>query len=172
MKGNEEHSFTTTYFNAETEVFPYPDKTFQTIICCEMLEHFSRDPMHLFWESNRVLADDGLLFLTTPNITSVRAIEGLLTGYPPYLWMKYNLKDAAEQHYHEHTPETVKTFLEASGFAVVELETEDVWAKSNPATLELLKELQFSAELRGDNIFVVGRKVSQPKERYPASLYV
>ena len=172
FKGNEEHSFTTTFFNAETEAFPYPDKTFQTIICCEMLEHFSRDPMHLFWEANRVLADDGLLFLTTPNITSVRAIEGLLTGYPPYLWMKYNLKDAAEQHYHEHTPETVKTFLAAAGFAVVELETEDVWAKSNPATLELLKELQFSAELRGDNIFVVGRKLSQPKERYPSSLYV
>ena len=172
FKGNEEHSFSITFFNAETEKFPYPDKTFQTIICCEMLEHFSRDPMHLFWEANRVLADDGLLFLTTPNITSIRAIEGLLTGYPPYLWMKYNLKDAAEQHYHEHTPETVKTFLEAAGFAVVELETEDVWAKSNPATLELLKELQFSAELRGDNIFVVGRKVSQPKERYPVSLYV
>ncbi len=172
LKGNEEHSFTTTFFNAETEAFPYPDQHFQTVICCEMLEHFSRDPMHLFWEANRVLAEDGLLFLTTPNITSVRAIEGLLTGYPPYLWMKYNLKDAAEQHYHEHTPETVKTFLEASGFAVVELETEDVWAKSNPATLELLKELQFSAELRGDNIFVVGRKVSQPKERYPVSLYV
>ncbi len=172
IKGSEEQSFPLTFFNAETETFPYPDKTFQTIICCEMLEHFSRDPMHLFWEANRVLADDGLLFLTTPNITSVRAIEGLLTGYPPYLWMKYNLKDAAEQHYHEHTPETVKTFLEAAGFSIVELETEDVWAKSNPATIELLKELQFSAELRGDNIFVVGRKVSAPKERYPASLYV
>ncbi len=171
-QGNEEHSFTTTFFNAETETFPYPDQHFQTVICCEMLEHFSRDPMHLFWECNRVLADDGLLFLTTPNITSIRAIEGLLTGYPPYLWMKYNLKDAAEQHYHEHTPETVKTFLEASGFSVVELETEDVWAKSNPATLELLKELQFSPDLRGDNIFVIARKTSLPKERYPASLYV
>lgn len=172
ITGTEVHQFETQLFNVETDRFPYQDYSFQVVLCCEMLEHLSHDPMHMFWEINRVLERDGLLLVTTPNITSVRSIEGVLTGYPPYLWMKYNLQDSAQQHYHEHTPETVKTFLTAAGFSIVEMETEDVWAKSNPATLELLKQLMFSPDLRGDNIFVLARKTGNPIERFPEALYV
>ncbi len=172
ISGKESHTYETQLFNAEHDKFPYADNTFQAVLCCEMLEHLSRDPMHLFWECNRVMEMDGLLLVTTPNITSVRSIEGLLTGYPPYLWMKYNTQDTAQQHYHEHTPETVKTLLNAAGFTMVELATEDVWAKSNPATLKLLQKLMFSPDLRGDNIFALARKTSAPKDRYPESLYI
>lgn len=172
LVGKESHKYETQLFDVEVDPFPYKDGEFQVVLCCEMLEHLSRDPMHLFFEANRILEDGGLLLVTTPNITSIRSIEGVLTGYPPYLWLKYNLNDKAQQHYHEHTPETVRVMLEAAGFLVDELETEDVWAKSNPATIELLKQLKFSTDLRGDNIFALARKAGPPKERYPDSLYV
>lgn len=64
------------------------------------------------------------------------------------------------------------TLSDFTGFTVEEMETEDVWAKSNPATIQLLQQLQFSADLRGDNIFVLARKTSPPIDRYPESLYV
>ena len=60
----------------------------------------------------------------------------------------------------------------AAGFTVVELETEDVWMRSNPAIIELLKEVNLPTENRGDNIFALARKTGAPVERYPKELYV
>jgi hypothetical protein len=62
--------------------------------------------------------------------------------------------------------------LAAAGFTVVELETEDVWLRSNPAIIELLKEINLTTENRGDNLFALARKTSAPVERYPKELYV
>jgi 23S rRNA pseudouridine1911/1915/1917 synthase len=55
--------------------------------------------------------------------------------------------------------------LAAAGFTVVKLETEDVWLRSNPAIIELLKEVNLSTDNRGDNIFALARKTSAPIER-------
>jgi SAM-dependent methyltransferase/DNA anti-recombination protein RmuC len=170
--GGETLHFELRNFDAEREPFPYPDKHFQLVLCCEMLEHLSHDPMHTLWEANRVLEDGGYLLVTTPNITSARAIEGLLTGYAPYLMSQYNVEYPPGQHHREYAPREIRLALEAAGFAVLELETEDVWLRSNPAILELLESLQMSTAERGDNIFALGRKTSAPVERYPKELYV
>ena len=61
-------------FNVETDHFPYPDNHFRVVLCCELLEHLQRDPLHMLWECNRVLMDDGFLLLTTPNIASAAAL--------------------------------------------------------------------------------------------------
>ncbi|MEP7272705.1 MAG: methyltransferase domain-containing protein, partial [Acidobacteriota bacterium] len=151
--------------------FPYPDGFFRSVICGELIEHLQRDPLHMLWEINRVLADNGYLLLTTPNIASARAIEGLLVGCTPYLFPQYNLLEVVDQHNREYAPYEIGVALAAAGFSVVALETEDVWLRSNPAILELLREIQISAELRGDNIFALARKVSPPIERHPAELY-
>ena len=45
-------------------------------------------------------------------------------------------------------------------------------SKSNPAILNLIRQLKFSDELRGDDIFALARKTSAPLERYPGFLYV
>jgi len=72
-----------------------------------------------------------------------------------------------------NTPLTgVGVALAAAGFTVVELETEDLWMRSNPAIIELLKEVNLSTENRGDNIFALARKSGAPIERYPKELYV
>jgi SAM-dependent methyltransferase/DNA anti-recombination protein RmuC len=170
--GGETLHFELRNFDAEREPFPYPDKHFQLVLCCEMLEHLSHDPMHTLWEANRVLEDGGYLLVTTPNITSARAIEGLLTGYAPYLMSQYNVEYPPGQHHREYAPREIRLALEAAGFTVLELETEDVWLRSNPAILELLESLQMSTAERGDNIFALGRKTSAPVERYPKELYV
>jgi|SRR5262245_12259219 len=170
--GAETHTFELRNFNVERDTFPWPDNHFRVALCCEILEHLQSDPMHMLWEINRTLEPDGFLLLTTPNIVSARSIEGLLVGCAPYLLAQYNRKTPIDQHNREYAPYEVGVALAAAGFTVMELETEDVWMRSNPAIIELLKEVNLPTENRGDNIFALARKTSAPIERYPKELYV
>jgi SAM-dependent methyltransferase len=172
VDGKDRYNFELRNFNVECDVFPYPDGYFRTVLCCELIEHLQHDPMHMLWECNRVLEPGGFLLLTTPNIASCRAIEGLLVGCTPYLFPQYNLTDVVDQHNREYAPYEVGVALAAAGFKMVELETEDVWLRSNPAILDLLKQVQISTDLRGDNIFALARKDGPPLERHPKELYV
>lgn len=171
-RGDETHTFELRNFNVESDRFPYDDGSFRIVLCCELIEHLRRDPMHMLWECNRVLQDGGYLLLTTPNIASARAIEGLLVGCAPYLLAQYNRTEIADQHNREYAPYEIGVALAAAGFSVVMLETEDVWLRTNPAIIELLRQVQISTELRGDNIFALARKTSAPVERYPKELYI
>lgn len=172
QNGPDKYTFELRNFNVESDQFPYPDSHFRVVLCCELIEHLQRDPMHMLWECNRVLQPDGFLLLTTPNIASARAIEGLLVGCSPYLLSQYNLKTPVDQHNREYAPYEIGLALAAAGFTVVELETEDVWLRSNPAILELLRKVDITTALRGDNIFALARKTSAPIERYPKELYI
>lgn len=171
INGGETHTFELRNFNVEADRFPYPDSFFRVVLCCELIEHLRRDPMHMLWECNRVLQPEGYLLLTTPNIASARAIEGLLVGCAPYLLAQYNIHETADQHNREYAPYEVGVALAAAGFHVVVLETADVWMRSNPAILELLRQVEITTELRGDNIFALAQKVSPPVERFPKELY-
>lgn len=168
----ETHTFELRNFNVERDPFPYPDNHFRVALCCELIEHLQSDPMHMLWECNRVLEDGGWLLLTTPNIASCRAIEGLLVGCAPYLLAQYNVRETVDQHNREYAPYEIGVALAAAGFEVVELETEDVWSRSNPAILDLLRQVHIGTELRGDNIFALAKKTSTPVERYPKELYI
>ena len=56
-------------FDAEKDRFPYEDAYFDTVLCCELIEHLPNDPMYMMAEINRILKPGGHLVLTTPNIT-------------------------------------------------------------------------------------------------------
>ncbi len=170
--GNDQLTIRIHNFNVEQDPFPFADRTFRVVLCGELIEHLQRDPMHMLWECNRVLEEDGYLLLTTPNITSCRSIEGVLTGYSPYHFSQYNLDPPFDRHHREYAPAEVDAALRAAGFEVLQLETEDVWRRSNPHILRLLEEARLSTELRGDNIFALARKIGPPVERYPKALYV
>ncbi|HMY71766.1 MAG TPA: hypothetical protein PLQ88_08010, partial [Blastocatellia bacterium] len=89
-----------------------------------------------------------------------------------YLLSQYNVHQTVDQHNREYAPYEIGVALAAAGFTVVELETEDVWSRSNPAILDLLRQVHITTELRGDNIFALARKSGAPIERYPKELYI
>lgn len=66
------------------ERFPFKDKTFDYIVCNMVMEHI-QNPGRIIGEMKRVVKDNGLLFITIPNINSLPTkIYFLLTSQLPY----------------------------------------------------------------------------------------
>jgi glycosyltransferase involved in cell wall biosynthesis/SAM-dependent methyltransferase len=164
-------------FDAEKDPFPYGDGEFSTVLCCELLEHLTADPLHMLVEINRILKPGGHLVLTTPNLASLRALAGILQGFHPQLFSAYirprnGVVDA--RHAREYTPIELRRLLEDSGFEVTLIETGPFREEPKPefAWVEhLLTRYLLSTELRGEGIYAVGRKTGPVRERYPAWLY-
>jgi len=166
------------HFDAEKDVFPYPDGHFSTVLCCELIEHLFADPMHLMSEVNRVLKPAGHLVLTTPNIASLRGMGGILMGFHPGFFPAYirpaESGEVAARHNREYTPREIRMLFENSGFEVTRLETGEFRDLPHPEfgwVLNLLERYRLDTDLRGDGIYAVGRKTGPVKDRYPEWLY-
>jgi SAM-dependent methyltransferase len=167
----EEVAFPMQNVDVERDRLPYPDGYFDVALCCELIEHLTEDPMQMMVELNRVLKWGGLLILTTPNIASAFSISEALAGSSPYIYGSYNRKSRADRHSREYTPKDVRLVFEAAGFKVMKLFTENLWHKTDEGLLDWLDRTGVPRELRGDNIFAVGRKSSLKIERYPERIY-
>ena len=165
-------------FNAETDPYPYPDESFATVLCCELLEHLYDDPMHMMAEVNRILRPGGHLVLSTPNICSLRAVAAALLGYHPGLFHQYirpnEQGECAPRHSREYAPRDIQVLFEAAGLEVVNLHTDaykDNGTSEHDWVKHLLGRYELPSELRGEAIYAVGKKVGSVVERYPAGLY-
>jgi glycosyltransferase involved in cell wall biosynthesis/SAM-dependent methyltransferase len=166
-------------FDAEKDRFPYDDGYFSTVLCCELVEHLTEDPMHMMSEINRVLRPDGHLVLTTPNIGSLRAIAAILSGYhpaffPAYIRPRIAGEEPEARHNREYSAREIALLFYYAGFDMALLETgpfrdepkpEHEWVKN------LLARYELPEDLRGDGIYAVGRKNGPVRERYPEWLY-
>ena len=167
----EDFSFPMKNVDVERDRFPFPDDYFDVALCCELIEHLREDPMHMLLELNRVLKWGGRLILTTPNIVSAFSVQEALAGNTPLFYSLYNRQNPGDRHSREYTPTEARLALESAGFKVVRLFTENNWHKTDDGFLEWLDRTGVPRELRGDNIFAVGRKQSMQIDRYPQELY-
>ena len=165
-------------FDAERDPFPYPDGYFATVLCCELIEHLAEDPMHMMAEINRVLRTGGHLVLTTPNVTSLRAIAAILQGYHPGFYPAYLKPEARMErearHHREYAPREVARLLVDSGFEIVRLETGPYREAPRPELVwveHLLERYGLPKQWRGDAIYAVARKIGPVVKRYPEWLY-
>jgi len=165
-------------FDAEKDLFPYPSDYFNTVLCCELIEHLQRDPMWMMGEIHRVLKPGGVLLLTTPNVVSLRSVSGVLRGEHPGFYTAYPnpSRDLADnpKHAREYTPTEISQLFTAAGFVVDHIETgpygDAVLAGAEWAG-NLLTSLNQPLELRGDCIFALGRKGVLPRDFRPSWLY-
>ena len=167
------------HFDAERDVFPYAAESFDTVLCCELIEHLFTDPMHMMSEINRILKPGGHLLITTPNLGSLRAISAILLGYhpsffPAYIRPRREGEEAEARHNREYVPMEVQHLLTNSGFEVVRLETGEFLDEPHPEhgwIDHLLERYRMHRTLRGDGIYALGRKIGPVRERWPAWLY-
>ncbi len=166
-------------FDAEKDPFPYPDRHFATVLCCELLEHLPSDPMHMMCEINRILQEGGRLVLTTPNIGSLRAISAILQGYhpgffPAYIRPREDKEEVEARHNREYTPKEIHMLLYEAGFAVERLETGPFRDAPKPELIwvdNLMARHKLPRDLRDDGIYAVGVKTGPVRHRWPDWLY-
>ncbi len=167
----EEMSWLMHNVDVERQRLPFPDAHFDVALCCELIEHLIADPMHMLIELNRVLKWGGRLILTTPNIASAFSLGKALSGNSPYVYGEYNPKSPGDRHSREYAPNEIRVALNAAGFKVTGLFTKDLWSRTDESFLRWLDQTGVPRDLRGDNIFAIGRKLSTCFDRYPDGLY-
>lgn len=106
----------------ERAPLPTPSQTINVISAFEILEHFKFGPQNFVMECNRVLADDGLLIISTPNITSAHAISLAMQGESPYESRIYHRKiDFGRVHPLEYDYAQIHSLFTDNGFEIVSL---------------------------------------------------
>jgi ubiquinone/menaquinone biosynthesis C-methylase UbiE len=171
FKSEDVYIFCPVYrLDLETEPLPTPDETFDVVLCCEVIEHLEVDPMFMLSEINRVLKPDGLLILTTPNITSTRGLYKMLRSLEPYFYMQYRHKPALYRHNYEYSVTTMKQVLKEAGFSG-RVWSEDTFEDPLMEDIEKLRKIGYALPYIGDNIFAVVRKIGPVRNRHPQSIY-
>lgn len=166
-------------FDAERDRFPYCDDHFDTVLCCELIEHLPSDPMHMMSEISRILRVGGHLVLTTPNACSARAIAAILQGYHPGFFPAYirpsdNGGETEARHAREYAPREIGRLFHDAGIELTLLETGEFRDEPHPEhewVRHLLTQYELDDKLRGDGIYAVGVKRGPVRERFPAWLY-
>jgi SAM-dependent methyltransferase len=108
----------------ETERLPFPDNTFDEVLLNEVFEHLRIDPIHTVEEIRRVLRPNGRLWLSTPNLRSLKGIVNFLykseawsvVGEGVYAQYKQLRDSGCMGHVREYTAKEVTDFLGHTGF--------------------------------------------------------
>jgi glycosyltransferase involved in cell wall biosynthesis/SAM-dependent methyltransferase len=174
-RDGEEFACTIDMFNCELDRYPYPNESFDTVICCELLEHLAKDPMHMMSEIHRVLKPNGILVLTTPNAVSIRALHAMVIGIHPNLFSKYVMPTLLPEtkHVREYTPKELLRLFADSGFSIQFIDTTSYGERAGiykwiTRAIQTVKPL---TRLREDCVYIVGQKTSPVGTRYPSWLY-
>ncbi|MBP7216186.1 MAG: class I SAM-dependent methyltransferase [Candidatus Omnitrophica bacterium] len=143
------------YCDLDKEPLPYPDHSFDTVFCVEVVEHLE-NPRHCCREISRVLKDAGTVFLTTPNILSLRSrLSFLLRGYSSY-FMKYpNGKDSP--HITMLTRFDLERIFKETGFSIQTIRYQEGAMPKSRVTWQRIAPF-LRGELFSDTIIIVAKK--------------
>jgi ubiquinone/menaquinone biosynthesis C-methylase UbiE len=155
----------------ETQHLPVEDETFDYVLCCEVIEHMELDPMFMMSEINRVLKPQGILIMTTPNITSSRAMWKMLRGMEPYFYMQYRRTPKLYRHNYEYSVPGLRSVVKAAGFSSSLVWSEDSFEDPVTEDVGKLRSIGYPMVDIGDNIFAVVKKIQGVINRHPTVIY-
>ena len=135
------------------ERLPFNDGQFDFIIFTEVLEHLrdvEETPRHE-WHYTGMLAClrelrriGKRIFLTTPNVCSIRCIERQLDEQHPFEYKK---------HVRELSPTCVKNLLKESGWKLESIRTSNIWGGGCRRLTTILRSQMTNFSLHGDCIY-------------------
>jgi 2-polyprenyl-3-methyl-5-hydroxy-6-metoxy-1,4-benzoquinol methylase len=101
------------YVKTDVQTLPFKNAGFDSVVALEIIEHVE-NAIQLLREINRVLKNEGILVLSTPNIAHLgNRLRGLFG-------IDSIKKPENPYHKHEYTYEGIAELLESTGFAVEE----------------------------------------------------
>jgi len=107
-----------TYIRADAQAFPFEDMSFDVVVALEIIEHVNSG-IYLLREIYRVLKNEGVLILSTPNVAHLRnRLECAL--FKKNLIAEKSKNPKNPYHKHEYTPEELARLLESTGFTIEE----------------------------------------------------
>ena len=154
----------------EQQALPIESESFDYVLCCEVIEHMELDPMFMMAEINRILKPQGTLIVTTPNITSSRALWKMLRGMEPHFYMQYRKTPSYHRHNYEYSVPGLRSVMKAAGFGG-SVWSEDSFEDPVIEDLTRLREIGYPLVDIGDNIFAVVKKHRDVINRYPSVIY-
>ncbi|MEM1248293.1 MAG: methyltransferase domain-containing protein [Acidobacteriota bacterium] len=112
----------------EREPLPFEDSSLELVVFNELFEHLRVDLIFTLSEVLRILCDDGVLLLSTPNLRSLRGLRNLLTRGEAHavsggVYEQYEkLRTLGHMgHVREYTTVELASFLGRIGFEVREV---------------------------------------------------
>ena len=136
--------------NVEIDPLPHAEGTFDAVVCCQALEHFSHSHLPAVREMRRVLRAGGLVEIDVPNVASFRNRSRLLRGKNitydyrehylharPLLYKGHSFYPL--RHNREFTREELALLLAEAGFG--EIEVRFLKSRRHRTGLERVKNL-------------------------------
>lgn len=161
----EEQDFGVRSYNVEIDCFPYPDNSFNFVICGELIEHLALDPTHMLTEIHRILVPGGKVLITTPNVLVLHNLVSLIK-YRRNIYYPYSGYGVYGRHNREWTLEELIQLVQGCGFSVETARIVDTYLHQGYS--KLLK--RFFPHLR-DMLVVTGHTENVPVHFYPQNLY-
>jgi hypothetical protein len=141
--------------------------TFDLVLCMEVIEHLKDQEesrielfngsgiLSMLCEVKACLLDQGVIFITTPNPNSYRALRNQLLHKHPFVF---------DKHPRELNYEYLISVLSSSGYCILREKFNDSWTHEQPGIQEKMREMLemwgFSSEKREDNIFLLAEPIA------------
>lgn len=145
-----------------SQPLPYDAESFDLVLFCEVLEHLAVSPYRVLNELWRVMKEDGILILSTPNIAALYKRLKLMVGKTPLA--SFDRDARINFHIHEYTKNELASLIEQGKFRLDMLYFSDCWERAfgnlNPLRLAYRLVVKCVPSFRGC-ILVRARKVNE-----------
>ena len=172
MAKGEKIAFEYVNYNVETDDLPFAADTFDVVLCCEVIEHLTNDPMKALLNFKTMLKDNGYLILSTPNVARLENVAKLIAGiniYDPYSgYGPYG------RHNREYNKDELYRLLSLLGFKIEIIFSSDVnnnQLKTVGPKAEILKLVEHRKNDLGQYIFLRAKNTGPANTKKPGWLY-